>query len=877
MMSAAYLMRLDFGLRDLSYLKLEISDSAEGSPEQWEMMRKNKTSVECYLDKLEDRAHDVDRIPFHFHRSVDGIKIGSPCGRSSWLKKVFTIRDDANGAFVLTTEEKPFPRLFSNVVVFINQKRLCFDRKTDFTLKHGDVIESFNVMRRLVPVCREFFELLRAGGIIWTHLDFRLVLGILNVPFGHLDDFCKVVAGRVQKLTMDFSIPDGMKAFVPRDSSRSFFKYFHWENLKMLEILALEDSDDSFRKLLVENGKVFSHLEKLLIHDHKEGNSFLRQASTGKLVLPACEQVTLKCALKTLRNVDMRLVFPRLKELHLMNIAYVSNAYAGQILHQHVQSPTIQEFIATLGSQVLSSLHDYHLPAKMDKNSWTLAQIKGTFMNLESLGLHGEFFDHVPIADKNRPIMLNLKSLWLKDVFLTKVFQHLRMQTSLEKLWIRNYRSQATESSRRICQDFLDSPKQWVKNLKYVSADLWETYIPYENLHQLECVAFFFRCKAAVKFAKRVFEKLRSCSKLQGLILRVRDDLELRTLDPLPQNLEFAAFTGTNRCSAMAALDFIRRSRDSLQDLWIQTDHVKDLEELIPALKHFSRLKNVVFVDSYDEDGNAINWFETTLKERVDPTGALKQVTLFSPSAVDSEFYYSSCTFNTAKMEEADFSLEFVTRFYIEWLKFIPDKEELGQLSILEIKKSVHELNFRKVRRESLAWHELNCSVKFFVRSLESGMQLKYNAAMLNDVAVEFTETQQLTVGSHRKKVTSTAPEDKFHVQADASVVEAKLTGAGAQVWVCCGSPPPPAAAVGSSKAIPPFSSTAATLAAVDENGGITLDDLEATLRMNATQPQQDRNPAIYKDATLTPTGKNIRRKGQWHLTDPAAKKDNKT
>ncbi|CAG0916619.1 unnamed protein product [Notodromas monacha] len=33
----------------------------------------------------------------------------------------------------------------------------------------------------------------------------------------------------------------------------------------------------------------------------------------------------------------------------------------------------------------------------------------------------------------------------------------------------------------------------------------------------------------------------------------------------------------------------------------------------------------------------------------------------------------------------------------------------------------------------------------------------------------------------------------------------------------------------------------------------------------------------IYKDATLTPTGKNIRRKGQWHLTDPAAEKDNET
>ncbi|CAG0919509.1 unnamed protein product [Notodromas monacha] len=33
----------------------------------------------------------------------------------------------------------------------------------------------------------------------------------------------------------------------------------------------------------------------------------------------------------------------------------------------------------------------------------------------------------------------------------------------------------------------------------------------------------------------------------------------------------------------------------------------------------------------------------------------------------------------------------------------------------------------------------------------------------------------------------------------------------------------------------------------------------------------------IYKDATLMPTGKNIRRKGQRHLTDPATEKDNET
>ncbi|CAG0918829.1 unnamed protein product [Notodromas monacha] len=545
-------------------------------------------------------------------------------------------------------------------------------------------------MGNIVPVCRDFFQLIQVGDI-WINLDFRVVHGSSYVPFGHLDDFCKfLINGRVQKLTLDFRVHDALDDIVPRNSLSSFFKHFDWQTLKALQINCLKANDDLFYKFLLENGEVLSRLETLLVHDDIIGTLFLRVAATGKLVLPACQKVALRCSFKKLRTVDMRLVFPRLKELHLIHTESSASAMYERLFNMSLATPTIQEFLARFGSHVLSRLHGYHLPVKMDKNGWILAQIEGTFMNLESLGMCGDFFDHVPAADKNRPIFPKLKSLWLKDVSLMKIFHHIRMQTSLEKLWIRNYRTEATESSRRIFQDFLDSSKEWVKNLKYVSADLWETYIPYENLHHLECVALFLRCKAAVKFAKRVFEKLRSCSNLQGLILRVRDDLQLRALDPLQQNLEFAAITGTNFCSAMAALNFIRRSQNSLKDLWIQTDHTKDLEEIIPALKPFKRLRNVVFVlkNPFGRDSIGVlerEWFEAALKKQIDPKCALKQATLFLPKSVNSGSDYSSYTYNFELMDDDEISLKFVTRFYFEWLKFIPDKEELGQLSILEV------------------------------------------------------------------------------------------------------------------------------------------------------------------------------------------------
>ncbi|CAG0918828.1 unnamed protein product [Notodromas monacha] len=740
----AYLVKLNFGLEDLSYLKLEGSVFVDGSSEECEVRRK-RPSIECYVvdeQSGEDLAvrNDIKRIPhLHFHKLVDGIKIGSACEKSSCLKKLFSIRDDesTNGGFVLTKEETHLRR-FSRVNLFINEENLSLKGKADFTLKHGDIIEGYNsvcgvcfkimflqcdehhvrqpaqnspllscpwpvlkkifscftpfeIMENIVPVCRKFFELIRAGDI-WNNLDFRVIHGTSFVPFGRLDDFCKVFSnGRVRQLTLDFRVQDGLEGFVPRDSLSSVFKNFDWQNLKVLQIIALEANDDAFYKFLVENGKVLSQLETLLIRDDLTGNSFLRVAATGKLVLPACQKVALRCLFKILPTIDMRLVFPRLEELHLIHTEFPASTIYGRLLNMSLATPTIQEFLAPLGSEVLSILHGYHLPAKMDKNGWVLAQQKGTFMNLESLGMHGDFFEHVPAADKNRPIFPKLRSLWLKDVSLIKIFHHLLLQTSLENLWIRNYRSQATESNRRICQDFLDSPKEWVKNLKYVSADLWETYIPYENLHHLECVALFFRCKAAVKFAKRVFEKLRSCSKLQGLILRVRDDLQLRSLNPLQQNLEFAVFTGTNRRSAMAALDFIRRSQNSLKDLWIQMDHTEDLEKLVPALNAFKRLRNVVFVlkNSFGRGRIGVldqGWLEVALNKRVDPEGALKQATLFLPSSsVDSGSDYSSYTYNPAIMEKADFSLEFVTRFYFQWLKFIPDKKELEQADLFHI------------------------------------------------------------------------------------------------------------------------------------------------------------------------------------------------
>ncbi|CAG0914683.1 unnamed protein product [Notodromas monacha] len=100
---SAYLVRLDFGLRDLSYMKLERIGSTDHGPRKCGMTH---SRAEFYVEWHEHRHNTADpkRIPLHVHKVENGIKVGALCPKQYWLEKLFSVGEALNGEFVLTVE-----------------------------------------------------------------------------------------------------------------------------------------------------------------------------------------------------------------------------------------------------------------------------------------------------------------------------------------------------------------------------------------------------------------------------------------------------------------------------------------------------------------------------------------------------------------------------------------------------------------------------------------------------------------------------------------------------------------------------------------------------------------------------------------------------
>ncbi|CAG0913566.1 unnamed protein product [Notodromas monacha] len=691
---SAFLVRLDYGLRDLSYVEIGKIGSTSLNP--WESI-----AAVFYIDLSEandnvGKFHELKfkRVPLHVHRVARGTKLGEPCPKKDHLKGIFVIEAVPWGDFILDVSKKQLLDL--NMKLRINQEWWCVERKDTRALNHGDIIEifyrrlpyarfmlllpedgrgsndqqtspllscpwlvlknifeymtPFETMENVVPVCRRFFELVKNGGI-WSNVDLTKpeLFGVAAMPWGHTDDFRHVLAGNVRRLAVDFKVREMQRLCLPESNAdRPLFKADDRKNLKALEIYSWGAGRFVMKFLKSE---ALGKLKLLTIRDWPFDGSFLHTASNENLVLPNCEQVTLP-----------------LKILHLIDAEEIS---------MRVNSSS-REFLHFLGFGELRSLHAIRLPIEMNETAWNLAENLGTFENLDSLSLREDIFKKMPVSFETRFLFPKLKSFLLRDAAPGSAVSRLFEMPSLKRLWIRCAQPNQMAEPTRL-HAFDESPKEWLEHLTFVAVDLWETYIPYSKMINLECVGLFFQHKGVSRSLESVVDELGACSKLRGLVLHVPEALPCDALSELPQRLEFAAFSGVNGCCLVSALKIFAESQKSLKDLWIHVPDPEDFGKILQAVKTFKVLENVLLVfrgnsfstHNFESYKHAMKKYlvssscDRGLMSGFDQDFSVKQATLFNDKS------FASFTYNFELEREIRFSSSSITKFF-SWLKYIP-------------------------------------------------------------------------------------------------------------------------------------------------------------------------------------------------------------
>ncbi|CAG0919891.1 unnamed protein product [Notodromas monacha] len=422
---SAFLVRLDYGLSDLRYMELERSGRIDGCSNGYE--KNPRITVACYFERSQREGINArTRFRLHIHKQLNGAKLGTTCTKQLSLEKIFSIEEDPSGSFVLT----PVPTLEHrfNFLICINGDVLHVDVKPVCVLKHGDVIEG---MFPTIPCFRIMFFLSderhneershqhspllscprRVLENIMKYLTPFEAMSLQQELKAQEKPQCsqgkpvyelktKVVSGYVRKVSVDFKVDSKFQTIPPLDMLRSFFKHFSWRKLEVLDIASLESNKDVWVEFMFRSGKSLMQLKTLTVRDLVLGNSLLMTTRFAKLILPNCREVTLWCEMELMyfTFVDLTPCFPRMKKLNLYHALIqgelISASNEGRPLVSH---PFVPGFPDLIGSGLLSSLHAYMLPVKLDEEDyWEEAQDMGIFENLESLSLNGYLFRHIP-------------------------------------------------------------------------------------------------------------------------------------------------------------------------------------------------------------------------------------------------------------------------------------------------------------------------------------------------------------------------------------------------------------------------------------------------------------------------------------------------
>ncbi|CAG0914674.1 unnamed protein product [Notodromas monacha] len=336
-----------------------------------------------------------------------------------------------------------------------------------------------------------------------------------------------------------------------------------------------------------------------------------------------------------------------------------------------------------------------------------------------------------------------LKFIWFQNVRVspTNPIDHILEMPSVEKLWFRNVNSDTFAEPMPLY--FFDRrPKEWLENIKLISADQWERYIPYSRLINLELVAFFSRDKTTGVIdtdvdgtlplsLETIFKELRNCSKLKGLILHIPDGFRCAVLNELPRKLEFVAISGASTDEVKSVLECLYPDQTRLEEVWIRVFNTSirsflddgviclpfspdscfslfqklGFEENIELLMRFKHLKRVVFVykpcspprrsfdddDSYDDyyeeecgimQDQLLRDFEKMLQEFTDKKGCCwKQATLLYEGPRETE----SLTYSFDLRKKTEFSSFAVTKFFSDWFAYVSDVKEPSEFNAADL------------------------------------------------------------------------------------------------------------------------------------------------------------------------------------------------
>ncbi|CAG0919733.1 unnamed protein product [Notodromas monacha] len=539
----AFLVKLDYGLRNLAYMELEQRAATDDGSRRSCDTNPNRMTVSCYFERFGNKCiTEGTRVRLHVHKEENGVKVGAVCSKQAGEK----------------AKESEFQEVQSKFrsEAFISVMR-AFLVKLDYGLRNlaymeleqraatddGSRRSCDTNPNRMTVSC--YFE--RFGNKCITE-GTRVRLHVHKEENGvKVGAVCSKQAG----LEMIFSII--------QDASGEFV------------ISVVETITHRFALYILVNDDFLPRKQRIMFL-LSDGISHVREPQTSLLL--SCPWLILKNVMKYLTPFAMmqdvvpvcRLFFDLMKDgsswtriefylengmecppwghlkdfcsvLHRMEKLYLNPAILHDVANvlsnvSLLRDPFLLKFPDFLGSGVLSSLHTYQLPVKLDAMGWQLARRMGIFANLESLSMSGTIFNNMPPVDDEKIVFFpKLKSLWLEDASPIDAVRHLPLMPSLEHLWIRNVDKQVsvepTQQVLNTLQIFSESSKEWLANLKFVSADLWETYIPYSKMVNLECVALFFQHKAVPRNPESAFRELSFCSKLRGLILSVPEDLPL--------------------------------------------------------------------------------------------------------------------------------------------------------------------------------------------------------------------------------------------------------------------------------------------------------------------------------------------------------------
>ncbi|CAG0913568.1 unnamed protein product [Notodromas monacha] len=736
----ALLVKINYGLRDLSYMELKKSGFEKvGNKDEWMQMKAVFYFEKYYAETKPFRCSKKFRrdwfsggISMHVHKLINGFQVEKRCSRLEHLNRIFSIEAVPWGEYLLEVNAKFLEQ--SGINVRINQEMVCRRCSSGriFALHHGDLIEFYylqqpffrmmfllpddghrerekqnslllsstwliqksifeyltpmEAMKSVVPVCQGFFDLVRNGGI-WTNLKLLVMNDHTSIPYKHQDDFRDVFAKHARSVAIDMEDDALRQLYTPPNATLPFFRVADWKNLKSLEI---NSWNDDYSLAVFLKGKALAKLESLKIPMYR---GFLHEAKDERLVLPMCQQVTMLCSVERECAGDLRLIFPRLKSLHLKNIHYENYWSQEDDAFSVVPANSGKQILQFLGTGVLRSFHAESLLLLMDHSTWTLAQKLGTFSNLESLSSSEDIFRNMPVFHAENVLFPMLKSLWVQKSTPERAVLCLSQMPALEKLWI-SCVDPTSISDQMPLDAFAECPEEWLANLKFISADLWETNIPYSKMANLECVGFSFQHKRVTRSLESVFEELRGCSKLRGLILHVPEGLQCQVLSQISQKLEFAALSGLHLRSLVSALNFLAQSQNSLEDLWIEMSDPENFEEILPALRNFERLKNVVFVvidHTCDSERSSLSCDEAIQRHfgfpckqgSASPTKSIcceqdisvEKATLFIYGQDFSDSI--SYSFHQQQQEKVmTLSSSPITNFFSDWLKNVPSCDE---------------------------------------------------------------------------------------------------------------------------------------------------------------------------------------------------------